>query len=149
MKKLYFSLVAVLLLAKSSSAQVAHLSSLTAESPVATHLPAPAVIRPDSVFINPEVLPQFTGGAPALQAFLAKNLRYPEQAKFLHAKGQAIVRFMIEASGKISDVTVLRGPGYGLNEEALRLVWFMPAWQPGRQNGQAVRTSCTLPISFQ
>ena len=148
MKKLYFLFVAGLLFAKPLAAQVAHVSSLNAESPVATHAPV-VVIRPDSIFVNPEVLPQCTGGTPALQDFLAKNLRYPEQAKFLHAKGQALVRFMVEANGKISDATVVRGPGCGLNEEALRLVWFMPAWQPGRQNGQAVRTSCTLPISFQ
>ena len=149
MKKWYFSAALALLTTGMAAAQTARVSTLTNEATTsAVTTPAP-LISPDSVFINPEVLPQFTGGAPALQAFLAKNLRYPEQARFLKAKGNAYVRFIVDARGRISDVTVLRGPGYGLNEEALRLVWFMPPWQPGRQNGQAVRTACTLPISFQ
>jgi len=150
MKKLYFLLAAGLLLSGSAFAQRTQqpLASLTADAPAPGRLVAPA-FSPDSVFINPEVLPQFTGGQPALQAFLAKNLRYPEQARYLHAKGNVYVRFMVSAQGRISDVAVLKGLGYGLNEEAQRLVWMMPAWQPGRQNGRAVRTACTLPISFQ
>jgi protein TonB len=150
MKKLYFLLVAGLLLSGSAFAQRSPqpMATLTADAPAAGRLAAPA-ISPDSVFVNPDVLPQFTGGMPALQAFLAKNLRYPEQARYLHAKGSVYVRFMVNAQGRISDVAVLKGLGYGLNEEAQRLVWMMPTWQPGRHNGQAVRTACTLPISFQ
>lgn len=147
MKKLYFLLAAGLLLAGKASAQQS-LATLTGDSPTPGHL-APATFSPDSVFVNPDVLPQFPGGKAALQEFLAKNLRFPDQARRLRISGNAYVRFIVSAQGRISDVTVLRGPGHGLNEEALRLVYFMPTWQPGRQSGQAVRTACTLPISFQ
>lgn len=105
--------------------------------------------RPDSVFVNPQVRPQFTGGDEALRAYLLKNLRYPEQAKFQRVTGKVYVRFVLNAAGRITDASVVRGPGSGLNEEALRLVWLMPAWVPARQQGQAVRVSCTLPIEFQ
>ena len=105
--------------------------------------------RSDSVFVNPQMRPQFAGGDDALRAYLVKNLRYPEQAKFQRVTGKVYVRFVLSAAGRITDASVVRGPGSGLNEEALRLVWLMPAWVPARQQGQAVRVSCTLPIEFQ
>ena len=117
---------------------------------VASAAPTPApLFRPDSIFVNPQVRPQFTGGDAALRAYLLKNLRYPEQARFQRVTGKVFVRFVLNAAGRITDASVVRGPGSGLNEEALRLVWLMPAWVPARQQGQAVRVSCTLPIEFQ
>ena len=116
----------------------------------ASAAPTPALpFRPDSVFVNPQVRPQFAGGGDALRAYLLKNLRYPEQAKFQRVTGKVYVRFVLNTAGRVTDASVVRGPGSGLNEEALRLVWLMPAWVPARQQGQAVWVSCTLPIEFQ
>ncbi|MGI4738521.1 MAG: energy transducer TonB [Janthinobacterium lividum] len=118
--------------------------------PVAAPVAASTLaFKPDSIFINPDVRPQFTGGDGGLRAYLMKNLRYPEQALRQHVSGQVFVRFVLSAAGRVTDASVVRGPGRGLNEEALRLVWMMPAWQPAYQRGQAVRVSCTLPITFQ
>jgi protein TonB len=104
---------------------------------------------PDSVFVNPDVRPQFVGGEAALQAYMAKNMRYPEVARQQKVTGKVYIRFVLSAAGRITDASFVRGPGSGLNEEALRLVWMMPAWQPGYQRGQAVRVVCTIPIEFQ
>ncbi|GAA4493636.1 hypothetical protein GCM10023172_02430 [Hymenobacter ginsengisoli] len=108
-----------------------------------------AAFKPDSIFINPEVRPQFTGGDAALGAYMAKNMHYPEGARQQKTTGKVYIRFVLSAAGKITDASVMRGPGNGLNEEALRLVWLMPPWKPGYQNGQAVRVVCTMPIEFQ
>ncbi len=62
--------------------------------------------------------------------------------------GRVYVSFVLNREGRVTDAHVVRGPGYGLNEEALRLVWLMPAWEPARSNGQPVRVACTVPISF-
>jgi protein TonB len=104
---------------------------------------------PDSVFVNPDVRPQFVGGEPALQAYMAKNMHYPEGARQQKVTGKVYIRFVLSAAGRVTDASFVRGPGSGLNEEALRLVWMMPAWQPGYQRGQAVRVVCTIPIEFQ
>jgi protein TonB len=104
---------------------------------------------PDSVFINPDVRPQFVGGESALQAYMTKNMRYPEVARQQKVTGKVYIRFVLSAAGRVTDASFVRGPGSGLNEEALRLVWMMPAWQPGYQRGQAVRVVCTIPIEFQ
>ena len=109
---------------------------------------APGIVYPDSVYINPEVLPQFSGGNKAFGAYLSKSIRYPQQALIRHVSGRVYVNFILSAQGKVQDAHVVSGPGNGLNDEALRLVWLMPLWEPGRVNGQAVRVACTIPISF-
>jgi protein TonB len=120
-----------------------------AKTPAAA--PAPPMvpaISPDSVFINPEVRPQFKGGDKAFMAYLAKSIRYPQLALQRHVSGRVMVNFVLNSQGKVTDAHVISGPGSGLNDEALRLVWLMPAWEPARSNGQPVRVACTVPIAF-
>ncbi len=107
------------------------------------------LLSDDSVFVNPEVRPQFVGGESGLKAYMTKNMRYPEKARQMKVTGKVFIRFVLSAEGRVTDASFVRGPGGGLNEEALRLVWMMPAWQPGYQHGQAVRVVCTLPIEFE
>ena len=109
---------------------------------------APAAINPDSVFVNPEVRPQFVGGDKVFATYVGKSIRYPQQALDRRVSGKVYVSFTLSAQGRVQDAHVMRGPGSGLNEEALRLIWTMPAWEPGRVNGQPVRVACTLPIAF-
>ena len=107
-----------------------------------------ALVKPDSVYINPEVRPQFIGGDKAFAAYLSKSIRYPEKALRNRTSGRVYVNFVLNAQGRVTDAHVVRGPGDGLNDEALRLVWLMPPWEPARINGQAVRVACTVPIAF-
>lgn len=110
---------------------------------------APATaISPDSIYINTDSRPAFAGGDAALTTYLRKNIRYPEAALRQQVSGRVYVSFVLNREGRVTDAHVLRGPGYGLNEEALRLVWLMPNWMPAQQQGQAVRTACTIPINF-
>lgn len=108
----------------------------------------PARISPDSVYINPEVRPRFPGGDQAFGEYLRKSIRYPQQALNRGISGKVYVNFILSATGKVLDAHVVRGPGNGLNDEALRLVWLMPNWEPARVNGQPVRVACTIPIGF-
>ena len=109
--------------------------------------PAP-VVYPDSVYINPEVRPQFTGGDKAFSEYLRNNIRYPKLALQRRVSGRVFVNFILNAQGRVQDAHVISGPGSGLNDEALRLVWLMPPWEPARVHGQPVRVACTVPISF-
>jgi len=113
-----------------------------------TSTPAAPLVYPDSVYVNPEVRPQFVGGDKAFGAYLSKSIRYPQQALQRHVSGKVYVQFILNAQGRVLDAHVVRGPGNGLDDEALRLVWLMPAWEPARVNGQPVRVACTVPIAF-
>jgi protein TonB len=110
--------------------------------------PAAPAFSPDSVFINPEVRPQFVGGDKAFSAYLSKSIRYPQLALQRRVSGKVYVNFVLSAQGKVTDAHVISGPGSGLNDEALRLVWMMPPWEPAKVNGQPVRVACTIPIAF-
>ena len=132
------------LLATSHSRAQTGPNATAQSSPPAT----PGVVYPDSVYINPEVRPQFAGGDKAFVAYLSKSIHYPQQALQRHVSGRVYVNFILNAQGRVQDAHVVSGPGSGLNDEALRLVWLMPLWEPGRVNGQPVRVACTVPISF-
>lgn len=96
-----------------------------------------------------EIMPQFPGGEAAWAKFLQKNLRYPGQAQENNISGKVWVSFVIEKDGHLSDINVIRGVGYGLDDEAVRVLKLAPAWKPGIQNGQAVRVRYNLPFNFQ
>lgn len=91
----------------------------------------------------------FPGGEAACYAYLRKNSRYPEAAQAKNVAGSVFVSFVVDEAGRILDAQVLKGCGYGLDEEALRLVRLMPWWTPGQQNGKIVRSSCSLRIKFE
>jgi protein TonB len=95
-----------------------------------------------------ERMPEPIGGAAAWQKFLMKNIKYPDMATDQHASGAVWVSFIVEADGKLSNFKIQRGAGYGMDEEALRVLKMAPAWRPGIQNGQPVRVSYNIPIRF-
>ena len=96
-----------------------------------------------------ETMPAFRGGQQKLFEFLGNNLVYPQEAKEAGIEGQVFVEFYIEKDGTVTDGKVLKGIGYGCDEEALRVVGLMPKWSPGMQRGKAVRVRYTLPINFK
>lgn len=96
-----------------------------------------------------EKMPEFAGGQAALLRYLRDHLRYPSQALREQAEGRVFMSFVVRADGTIAEATVLKGLGYGLDEEALRVVRQMPAWTPGYQAQHAVAVRFTLPITFK
>ena len=121
-------------------------------APVAAPAPlsAQASITRDSIYAEPPVAAEFPGGMVALGAYIGANMRFPLEARQKNITGRVLVQFILGRDGRVQDAHVVSGPGGGLNEEAYRLVWLMPPWEPGRlANGQPVRVNLTLPISFR
>jgi protein TonB len=96
-----------------------------------------------------ERMPEPYGGSDAWSKFLKKHLIYPDMAIDQHMQGRVLVSFIIEKDGHLSNFNVDRGAGFGMDEEALRVLKLSPAWKPGIQNGQPVRVKYTIPINFQ
>ena len=95
-----------------------------------------------------ETMPAFPGGEQKLFEFLG-NVAYPKEAIEAGIEGKVFVEFYIEKDGTVCDAKVLRGIGYGCDEEALRVIGLMPKWCPGKQRGKAVRVRYTLPVNFK
>ena len=100
-------------------------------------------------YIVVEQMPEFAGGAEALMRYLQSHLRYPSAALAAQAEGRVYVSFVVQADGTIADISIPKGLGYGLDEEAQRVVRQMPAWTPGQQSHHAVPVRFTLPITFK
>ncbi|MDP4272619.1 MAG: TonB family protein [Bacteroidota bacterium] len=99
-------------------------------------------------FIIVEQMPQFPGGTDKMKEYLGKTIRYPVAAQMKKVQGMVIISFVVSTKGVISDIQVVRGIGSGCDEESVRVVESMPAWEPGKQGGQPVPVKFTLPIRF-
>jgi TonB family protein len=104
--------------------------------------------RKGNVYTVVEKAPEFPGGMNELGVYLTKNLRYPADARKANVKGRVFVQFVVTETGGIESLRILKGIGFGCDEEAVRVVSQMPNWTPGKQNGQPVAVQYNLPILF-
>lgn len=113
--------------------------------------PEPEVVKPkeEQIFVAVEQPAEFPGGQGALMKWLSNNIRYPEAAQQNDIQGRVVVKFVVEKDGSIGHAEILRGVDKDLDREALRVVKRMPKWQPGKNNGQAVRSYFNLPVTFK
>jgi TonB family protein len=97
-----------------------------------------------------EIMASFPEGYKGLQNYFDTNLEYPEEANDAGVDGTVRVAFIVDENGKLISPQVLGGKlGYGLEEEALRVISKMPAWYPAQVKGKAVKTRIILPIRFE
>lgn len=95
-----------------------------------------------------EVTPEYPGGNAEMFKFLARNIKYPTKASEADVQGKVFVNFVVTSAGDIENVKILKGIGYGCDEEAARVVSKFPKWTPGKQDGKAVSVKFTVPINF-
>ena len=91
-------------------------------------------------------LPEFPGGINKFYNYVGNNFEKPE------IEGtntfRVYVSFVIEKDGSMTDIKVIRDPGFGLGKEAIRVLKSLKTkWSPGMIGSQPVRTAYNLPIS--
>jgi protein TonB len=111
--------------------------------------PIVAVIEPSKTLDIAEVMPEFEGGEKALYKFLRKTVRYPEVAKRTGEEGTVYVKFIIDVTGAVTGIEIIKGVSAALDKEALRVINLMPHWKPGKQHGMAVNVRRILPLKFE
>ena len=116
---------------------------------VNTPPPAPKEEVTNKVFDVVEVMPSFPGGQGALMSYLNSHTKYPVVAQENGVQGRVTVSFVVERDGSITDVHVVRSVDPSLDREAARVISSMPNWQPGKQNGSAVRVKFNVPVQFK
>ncbi len=84
----------------------------------------------------------------ALVQFIARQLEYPEEARANQVEGTVYVNFVVDETGQVQSPTLLMDIGSGCGDAALAVVKAMPTWEPGHQQGQAVKVKLNLPIQF-
>lgn len=103
----------------------------------------PADVKP---YAAPVYVPP--GGADTDPVALSEvKVPYPEEAKKNGQEGTVRLKLKIDAEGNVVEVTVISGPGYGLNEaarDALKRFKFKPA----TKGGSAVGTTIVYNYTF-
>jgi len=136
-----------------------------AKVPEKPTLPPPPVEEDNTPMIFAEQMPRFPGcvvgdkkakdvcSNKALLTFLSSKLNYPALARENGISGTAVIRFVVEKDGSLTNLEIVKDPGGGLGKEALRVVKLMnnmdEKWTPGKQNARPVRVQFNLPVKFR
>ena len=109
----------------------------------------PKEVKTEQVFITVEQMPQFPGGDAELMRYLQSHMNYPPMAAENNVQGRVVVQFVVDKTGRVGEVKVVRSVDRDLDKEAVRVCKSLPKFTPGRQNGQAVAVWYTLPVTFK
>ncbi len=102
----------------------------------------------EEFFMVVENMPEFPGGDLGLMKYIQKNVKYPAIAKEYNITGKVYVSFIVDRSGSVTNVKIVRGVDKNLDAEAMRVVKSLPKYKPGKQRGKPVRVMFTIPINF-
>jgi periplasmic protein TonB len=105
----------------------------------------------NKIFEKVEIEASFKGGESAWRKYLERNLNPSAPVDNGAPEGlyTVYVQFVVSKDGSISDVRALTKHGYGMEEEAVRVIKKGPAWTPAIQNGRSVNAYRKQPITFQ
>jgi TonB family protein len=88
------------------------------------------------------------GGRKAFKEYLMKNLKYPDQALNNEIEGKVTIQFTIETTGRLSEFRVLKGIGYGCEEEVIRLIKEGPKWSATKRNAEPIKDRVKVRMKF-
>ena len=100
-------------------------------------------------FMFAEVMPKFPGGDKALQQYLNNNIKFPSIAAQTGVEGIVLIGFVIDENGYLKNPKILKSLHPACDEEAMRVVRYMPEWIPGKHHGKNVSVQFRLPIQFK
>lgn len=80
--------------------------------------------------------------------YLAGQMRYPEQAKAKGIEGVVLVNAYIDEAGEIRYAYSINRLGFGMEEEAVRLVKEGPRFLPASKRGQSVEDEVIIEVAF-
>lgn len=103
------------------------------------------------VSVDAESPAEFPGGTSALNHWLLENMQYPQDAMEYALEGKCYVKFVVGTDGTCRDFRILRGVTDCLScdLEALRLMRFMPKWNPAKKEGKPFEVSMSVAITFK
>lgn len=92
--------------------------------------------------------PEFPGGMMNFYKFVGANFKMPKEAVENKITGKAFVSFIVEKDGTLTNLKLIRGVGYGTDEEIMRVLKASPKWNPGKIADSPIRVSYKLPITI-
>ena len=104
----------------------------------------------NKVFEKVEIEPAFPGGVTEWRKYLERNIDATVPVKNGAKSGTytVVVQFIVHKDGRVSDVKALTNHGFGMEEEAMRMIRKGPDWIPAIQNSHNVTAYRKQPITF-
>ena len=99
------------------------------------------------VFVIVEKMPEPVGGLETFFNTLRKHMKYPRKAERAGVEGRVFVSFIVNEKGELQDFSIVRGIGFGCDEEAMRVI-ALTKWNPGKQRGRPVKVRMIQPVNF-
>lgn len=96
-----------------------------------------------------ESVPRFPGGEVALMRYFHANFKYPPELAETCFQGRVVVTFLVDKTGRVAEVKVLRSIHELLDREVVRVCESLPRFEPARKDGEPIDFWYTLPISFK
>lgn len=104
----------------------------------------------EECFKSVDNMPQFPGGEEGLVKFLKDHIQYPPEAVKNNIQGRVVLQFVVEKTGRVGTVKVVRSVDESLDREAVRVVKSLPDFVPGSlDDGRTVNVWYTLPVNFR
>ncbi len=100
--------------------------------------------------IQLEKIASFPGGASGWRNYLINNLNaeLPLKNGAPAGKFTVLVQFKICTDGSLCDIEAKNNPGFGLSDEAVRVIKQSGNWVPAEQLGKKVKSIYNQPITF-
>ncbi|WP_343318277.1 energy transducer TonB [Sphingobacterium multivorum] len=95
-----------------------------------------------------EIFPEPPYGTNGFKNWIVKNYKIPTAAKKAKVNGKLMINFTIEKDGRLSNFQITKDIGYQTGETLIELIKKSSPWKPGYQNGRAVKSGYTYPLSF-
>ncbi|WP_281616237.1 energy transducer TonB [Flammeovirga sp. SubArs3] len=91
----------------------------------------------------------YPGGIWDFYNWIGKVLRYPDDAKKQGIEGKVYVAFIVDKSGQLTEINVVKGVYESMDQEVLRVMQLVKPWSPAKKRGQKTISRMILPISFR
>jgi len=100
------------------------------------------------IFTKVEIEAEYPGGPAAWQRFLNRNLRLPEEAFENEVMGTAVVQFVVDRDGNVSNIEAVSGPEL-LCSALIQVIQKSGKWMPAVQGGRQVKSLKKQPICIR
>lgn len=91
--------------------------------------------------------PEYPGGLPAMLSLIQKQTKLPNLPD--GSMHRTLISFVIRKDGTVTDITVVKDPGYGLAQAHVEAVKKLERWTPGKIGNNVVNTRFSLPITVR
>ncbi|MBI5219085.1 MAG: energy transducer TonB [Bacteroidia bacterium] len=91
--------------------------------------------------------PEIEGGNEVFRKIIEENLVYPDEAIKNNIEGQVLLSYEVDDNGNVLNEKVIKGIGYGCDEEALRLIGLLK-FKKVRNRGLRVKVTKKAKINF-